>query len=347
MHKEPQGVKLPPLVEGRRREILHIDMDAFFVSVERVLDPSLAGRAVIVGGDPDGRWVVAAASYEARDYGVHSAMPIARARRLCPHAVFRRGSHRRYSEFSARLFTILETYSPLVEPMSLDEACLDLTGCARLHRGPAAKTAVRIRGEVQRTLGLPASIGLASNKLMAKIASGLAKPQGFLRVQAGQEGGFLAPLPIGRIPGIGPKSRERFQRLGIRTVGQLAALPRELLEEVYGNWGARLYWRARGVCDAPVRRRGESKSISRETTLDEDTLSGPFLESVLSRLTEQAAAQLRADGLHARCVTLKLRYSDFRTLTRSHTLSQPAWEDHILYSAAAGLFRRTFGGRTR
>lgn len=329
------------------KTILHIDMDAFFVSVEQALDPSLIGKPVIVGGDPDGRGVVAAASYEARAFGIHSAMPLAQAKRRCPHAVFLRGAHRRYSEFSARIFEILERYTPLVEPMSLDEGYLDLTGCERLHAGPAEKTALAIRGEIHDTLSIRASIGMGTNKLMAKIASGLAKPNGLLRVLPGHEAAFLAPLPVGRIPGIGPKSQERFRHLGIHTVGQLAALPMELLEEVYGDWGVQLYRRARGVCDSPVHRRDETRSISRETTLDEDTLDAALLASILSYLTEKAAAQLRAEGLRARTVTLKLRTSDFNTLTRSHTLSEPACEDHVLFATVTQLLSRAFGGRTR
>lgn len=326
------------------RAILHVDMDAFFVSVEQVLDPSLRGRPVIVGGDPEGRGVVAAASYEARRFGVHSAMPLAQARRLCPQAVFLRGAHRRYSEFSARLFEILERYTPLVEPLSLDEAFLDLTGCERLHGGPAERTALRIREAIASALSLRASLGLGSNKLVAKVASAQAKPNGFLRVLPGGEAGWLAPLPVGRLPGIGPRSQERFRHLGIHTVGQLAALPRDLLEEVYGDRGRELFLRARGVCTAPVRRRGESRSISRETTLEEDTLDRGFLESVLSYLTEKAAAQLRAEGLRARTVTLKLRTSDFKTFTRSYTLAEPACEDHRLFDTVAQLLRRTLGG---
>ncbi|MEO2044767.1 MAG: DNA polymerase IV, partial [Nitrospinaceae bacterium] len=186
------------------RKILHVDMDAFFVSVEEVLDPSLKGKPVVVGGNPDGRGVVAAASYAVRRYGVHSAMPIVRAKRLCPHAIFLRGSHRHYSEFSTRVFEILRRYSPLVEPMSLDEAFVDLTGDERLH-GPVLKSAGKIRNNILEELGLNASIGIASNKLLAKIASAYCKPNGMLWIAPGMEQRFLAPLPIQRIPGIGPK----------------------------------------------------------------------------------------------------------------------------------------------
>lgn len=328
------------------RQILHIDMDAFFVSVEEVRDPSLAGKPVIVGGDPNGRGVVAAASYAARKYGIHSAMPLVTARRLCPHAIFLRGSHGVYGKFSSRVFDVLEKYSPSVEPMSLDEAYLDLTGCERLH-GPILQTAERMRNEIKKTVGINASIGIASNKLIAKVASDYAKPSGMLWIPQGKERRFLAPLPVGRLPGIGPKSVQQFQRMGIKTIGQLAELPRELLEKTYGKYGADLYLKARGIHDSPVLKRGDNQSIGRETTLESDSLNPAFLESTLSYLVEKAAAQLRDSGLRARCVTLKLRYSDFKTLTRSRTLCEAVCEDHVIYGTAVGLFRKLFTHCTR
>jgi len=322
-------------------------MDAFFVSVEQVRDPSLKGKPVIVGGDPDGgRGVVAAASYEARKYGIHSAQPVSRAKRLCPHAIFLRGRHGLYSKFSARIFDILDHYSPLVEPMSLDEAYVDLTGCERLH-GPVTETAVRMHDEIKSRVGINASVGMAANKLMAKIASGMAKPNGFLRVLPGHEATFLAPLPVGRIPGIGPKSVAEFKRMGILTVRDLAALPLELLEEVHGEWGHRLYQKARGISQSPVLKSDDTRSISRETTLDKDSSDLTFLESTLSWLVEKAASQLREEGIRARCVSLKLRDSDFKTVTRSHTLTDATCEDHVIFDTVAGLFRKLFTRRTR
>jgi DNA polymerase-4 len=273
-------------------------------------------------------------------------MPIARAKRLCPHAIFLRGSHHLYSEFSARIFDILDRYSPLVEPMSLDEAYVDLTGCERLH-GPVTETAQRMHDEILKQVGINASVGMAGNKLMAKIASGMAKPNGLLRILPGYEAAFLAPLPIGRIPGIGPKSGEEFKRMGIHTVRDLAQLPLELLEEVYGEWGHRLYEKARGISHSPVLKRDDTRSISRETTLEEDSTDPAFLESTLSWLVEKAASQLREEGLRARCVSLKLRYSDFKTVTRSHTLNEAACEDHIIFDTVVGLFRKLFTRRTR
>ena len=327
--------------------ILHIDMDAFFVSVEEVRDPTLKGKPVIVGGDPNGgRGVVAAASYEVRKYGIHSAMPISRAKRLCPHAIFLRGSHGLYSEFSKRIFDIMNTYSPLVEPMSLDEAYVDMTGCERLH-GAIIDTAVRMHDDIKSQVGINASIGMATNKLMAKIASGMAKPNGLLRILPGHEAVFLAPLPVGRIPGIGPKSVEEFKRMGIHTVRDLAALPLELLEEAHGEWGTRLYEKARGISHSPVLKRDDTRSISRETTLKEDSADSSFLESQLSWLVEKAASQLREEGLRARCVSLKLRDSDFRTVTRSLTLNEATCEDHVIFDTVGGLFRKLFTRWTR
>jgi len=315
------------------------------VSVEEVLDPSLKGRPVVVGGDPDGRGVVAAASYAARKYGIHSAMPLARARRLCPQTVFVRGSHGRYAEFSRRVFDILETYSPEVEPMSLDEAYLDLTGCQRLH-GPVLETAQRMRDEIRSHVGLNASIGIAANKLVAKVASDYSKPNGLLWIVPGMERRFLAPLPIERIPGIGPRGAGELRRLGVRTVGGLSALPRDLPEEVFGKWGAALYFKSRGICDSPVSgAREDHRSISRETTLDEDSLDAAFLESTLSYLVEKAAAQLREAELFTRSISLKLRYSDFQTVTRSHTLDEPTAEDSEIFRTSVRLFRGEIGAR--
>ncbi len=341
MNRTPRAEPAP------EREILHVDMDAFFVSVEEALDPSLKGKSVIVGGDPGGRGVVAAASYAARRYGIHSAMPLGRARRLCPHAIFLRGSHGVYSEFSRRVFRLLADYSPEVEPLSLDEAYLDLTGCARLN-GPALATAERILRAIQSEVGINASAGLASNKLLAKVASAHAKPSGLLWIAPGMEGRFLAPLPVDRLPGIGNKSGERFRRLGIHTVGDLARLPLELLREVYGAWGDKLHLRARGICTSPVEgERADARSISRETTFETDSIDPAFLQATLSYLSEKAAAALRKEGLYARSITLKLRYSDFRTVTRSLTLPEATAQDACIIRTALGLLDRLLKGRIR
>lgn len=323
-------------------------MDAFFVSVEEVRDPSLVGKPVVVGGDPNkGRGVVSAASYAARKYGIHSAMPLTKAQRLCPHAIFLRGSHGVYGEFSRRIFALLRNYSPLVETMSLDEAYVDLTGCQKLH-GPVLSTAERIRDEIKTKVGINASIGIASNKLLAKVASDFVKPNGILWIAPGKEGRFLKPLPVGRIPGVGPRSGERLNRIGVKTVGHLTALPKKRLEAIHGKWGTGLYLKSRGICHSRVVSEEEdSRSISRETTLESDSMDAGFLESTLSYLVEKAAAQLRESELYVRTVTLKLRTSDFTTVTRSHTLLQPTAEDHVIFQVGVRLFRKLFIPCTR
>ena len=301
-------------------EILHVDMDAFFVSVEEVFDPSLKGKPEVVGGSAEGRGVVSAASYAARKFGIHSAMPIAKAKRLCSHAIFLLGSHRLYSEYSTKVFEILRSYSPMVEPMSIDEAFVDLTGCKKLH-GPILKTAETIRNEIRDRLGLNASIGIATNKLMAKIASAYCKPNGMLWIAPGSEKQFLAPLAIKRIPGIGPKGCAKLNRMGVKSVANLSRLLLELMEETHGNRWVSLYRKARGISCSPVNAETEDpRSISRERTFATDSTDLLFLESTLSYLTEKTTAQLRSNGLFAKTVTLKLRYSDFKTVTRSQTL---------------------------
>ena len=326
-------------------EILHVDMDAFFVSVEEVFDPSLKGKPVVVGGSAEGRGVVSAASYAARKFGIHSAMPIAKAKRLCSHAIFLLGSHRLYSEYSTKVFEILRSYSPLVEPMSLDEAFIDLTGCKKLH-GPILKTAETIRNEIRDRLGLNASIGIATNKLMAKIASTYCKPNGMLWIAPGSEQRFLAPLPIKRIPGIGLKDCAKLNRMGVKSVADLSRLPLELLEETHGKCGVSLYRKAIGINCSPVNAETEDpRSISRETTFASDSTDLLFLESTLSYLTEKTTAQLRSNGLFAKTVTLKLRYSDFKTVTRSQTLDWTTAADHTLLKTATKILRKLFDGR--
>lgn len=323
------------------KTVLHVDMDAFFVSVEEVLNPALKGRAVIVGGDPNGRGVVAAASYAARKFGVHSAMPLATARRLCPQAVFLRGNHSAYAEFSSRIFAILDKYSPCVEPVSVDEAYLDLTGCERLH-GPVLSAAEKMRNEIKSAIGINASIGIAANKLVAKVASDYAKPSGMLWIVRGKEQKFLSPLPVEHIPGIGPKTGERLKSRGIKTVGQIAKLSRERLEKIFGPCGSEIHLKACGQYDSPVIRRDEQHSISRETTFDTDSSDSVFLLSTLGYLTEKVASQLRESGRYARSVTIKLRYADFQTFTRCKTLAESTCDDSVIFRTATDLFRKLF-----
>ncbi len=324
------------------RTVLHIDLDAFFVSVERQRDPALKGKPVIVGGDPEGRGVVAAASYEARAAGVYAGMPAAMAQRLCPRAVFLRSDGDLYLRASERFLSIVRRYSPVVEATSIDEAYVDLTGLQRLMGHPV-EIAVRLRDEIRSSLGLESSLGLAANKLVAKVGSSTAKPNGLALVRPGYEAAFLAPQGLERLPGIGPGIRQKLTMFNIRRIGHLAALDPALLEATFGRVGRLLHQRANGRDDRPVvSHRAAPLSISREITFPEDTLDAPLLESVLYRLTEKAARSLRHEGLEARTVNLKLRYADFVTCSRSATLPRPSDLDPVLYEALLALFRHLF-----
>jgi DNA polymerase-4 len=327
------------------RHILHLDLDAFFVSVERVLDPRLKGKPVIVGGDPRGRGVVASASYEARRYGVHSAMPLAQARRLCPDLVMVASRHGQYLKFSRQVQDILREYSPVVEMASVDEFYLDMTGCQRLHESMFA-AAAGIKGHIRKKLGLPSSIGLGSNKLIAKIATNLCKPDGLLWVFPGEEASFLAPLPVGHLPGIGRHTDDRLQELGIRTIGDLSQFPPPLLSAVFGKWGRQMSERARGLCISPVTESREPKSISREVTFSTDTVDPLVLETTLCRLTERAGYGLRRLGMTAGTVGIKLRHADFKTISRSRSI--PASDDDVtIFRTARALLEKAFSRRVR
>jgi DNA polymerase-4 len=304
------------------RSIIHLDLDAFFASVEELLDPSIAGLPIIVGGSPEGRGVVSSASYAARAYGVHSAMPMAQALRLCPQAILRHGHRREYSSYSHRVMAILDQYTPLLEPISIDEAFLDVTGCEGLF-GPANVLAHRLQERILAELGLPASLGVASNKLVAKIASDLAKPRGVLVVPAGQEATFLAPLPIERLWGVGDVTASRLHQHGLRTIGQLAALPEAQMKALFGSGALEMHRRALGMDDSPVGIEGRRKSVSQEHTFAHDIGDLETLQRSLLEMSEEVAAQLRKEGDCARTVVLKLRYPDFTTITRQATLAQP------------------------
>jgi DNA polymerase-4 len=320
-------------------------MDAFFVEVERRLDPTLIGKPVIVGGDPDGRGVVAACSYEARRYGVHSAMPLRRARRLCPRALFVRGHHEAYGEYSHAIRTLFEACTPLVEMASLDEAYLDLTGTERLH-GPAPPTVDRLLARIRSEIGLPASAGLGSNKLVAKVASGLAKPAGFLLVPHGGERGLFAPLPMRWLPGIGPKLEAHLERYGIATLGEIVGLGESVLRAVFGGGGSELYWRCCGQDDTPVVLARAAQSVGHEHTFEQDTGHRPTLERTLSYLAERVARRLRKKQCRARHVTLKMRYNDFKTLTRRTTFADPIDDDREIFEAARRSLERAYTRRS-
>jgi DNA polymerase-4 len=324
--------------------ILHIDMDAFFVSVELLTRPELRGKAVIVGGQRDQRGVVTSASYEARNFGVHSAMALRTAAKLCPHAIFLDSHHELYGQWSDRVATILGRYSPVVEMASIDEAYLDLAGTERLL-GPPLAAAHRVLREITATTSLPCSGGLGVTRLIAKIASEQAKPRGLVWVPAGSEAAFLAPLAVRRVPGIGKVTDAALRGLGIDTIAQLQAVPLERLESTFGQWGTALYRKARGIDSYEFFVDAEPKSISHNQTFGEDTRDRDALESTLSYLCQKASKRMRDAGLHARTVTLTLRYTNFRTITRSQTLAEPADLDTVFLKAVRELFHRTWDGK--
>jgi DNA polymerase-4 len=318
--------------------ILHVDMDAFFVSVELLERPELRGKPVIVGGRPDQRGVVSAASYEARKFGVHSAMPLRTAGRLCPHAVFLDGNHAKYSQWSDRIAAILAQFSPIVEMVSIDEAYLDLAGTERLH-GPPLAAADKLLRAITRATGLPCSAGLAATRLVAKVSSDQAKPRGLLFVAPGQEALFLAPLSVRKIPGIGEVTERALRALGIETVEQLAAFPQEKLETIFGQWGTALYRKARGGDSYEFLIDAEPKSISQNHTFNEDTSDVAEMDAMLSHLSQKACKRLRETGLAARTLTLTIRYAGFETHTRSLTLPDPVRLDVDIFAAFQRLFR--------
>lgn len=328
------------------KTIFHVDMDAFFVSVEELFDPGLKGKAVVVGGKPDQRGVVSAASYEARKFGVHSAMPLCTAYKLCPHAIFLDGHPQRYRDCSDRVYRVLKSFTPRVEMASIDEAYLDMTGTQRLY-GPPLCAAHLLHERVRAETRLNCSIGIGSSRLVAKIASDQAKPNGLLWVLPGLEARCLAPLDIRRIPGVGKVSEKQLESLGIRKVGDLARLNEPFLEERFGKWGLALAGKARGEdaggwFDGEIGEGEEPKSISHEHTFDEDTADAGLLEATLARLSEMVARRLREHRLWARTVGLKLRYKDFRTLTRAHTPPQATQLDLDILREVRELFRKNW-----
>jgi DNA polymerase-4 len=335
---QPNPGSAPP-DEKRLRWILHIDLDAFFASVEELLNPDLRGKPIIVGADPAHRGVVASASYAARKYGVRSAMPTARALKLCPHAIVIHPRHHVYGEFSERVMAILREFSPLLEQISIDEAFLDLTGCERLL-GPIPEVARRIQQRVMDEVGLSASVGLASNKLVAKIASDLQKPHGFVYVEHGREAEFLAPLPVERLWGVGKVTASALHRLGVQTIGDLAALPEAALVQAFGPHAVELKRRALGLDDSPVITEWQAKSVSNEETFATDQKDEAFLKQELLRLSDKVAARLRANRQAGRTVRLKLRYHDFTTVLRSQTLPMPTDSARDIYETVLDLWDR-------
>jgi DNA polymerase-4 len=326
--------------------ILHVDMDAFYVSVELLERPGLRGKPVVVGGQPDQRGVVSAASYEARKFGIQSAMPLRTAGRLCPHAVFLECRHDLYGQWSDRIAAILARYSPIVEMASVDEAYLDLAGTERLHGAPL-KAAHSLISEIAEKTGLPCSAGLARTRLVAKVASDQAKPRGLLCVPAGSEAEFLAPLGVRKIPGIGKVTEAGLHALGIETVGQLARVPLEKLQESFGQWGTALYRKARGEDSYEFFVDAEPKSISHNHTFGEDTEKSEPLAAMLSLLCQKAAKRLRDAGLLARSITVTIRYASFRTTTRGKTLPEPTNLDTVILGVGKQLFEQHWDRRQK
>jgi len=322
-----------------QRTIIHVDLDAFFCSVEELLDPALKGTAFAVGGGANERGVISTASYAARKFGVHSALPTARALRLCPHLKLLPGRHKLYGEYSREVMAYFDAETPLVEQISIDEAFLDFSGDQRSGGEIAALLQTRIDDE----MGLSTSFGVATNKLVAKIATNVGKPKGLIVVPPGQEAAFLAPLPMAMLWGVGPKTQVRLAELGLRTIGELARWPASDLEQRFGAWGADLARHARGIDERPVENEREAKSISKEITFARDVSERPALRRHLMEMCDQVAGSLRRQGLVARTVKLKLRWPPFETITRQTTLPEATDQETEIFRAAFALFEAAWG----
>ncbi|NCO39306.1 MAG: DNA polymerase IV [Armatimonadetes bacterium CG_4_10_14_3_um_filter_66_18] len=326
-----------------RRDILHVDMDAFYAAIEQRDRPELRGKPVIVGGSAEGRGVVSAASYEARKFGVRSAMPAVTARRLCPQGVFLPVRMQRYHEVSGQLMELLHSFTPLVEPLSVDEAFLDVTGSEKLF-GDAVTIAGQIKRRTRDEFGLTGSVGAAPNKFLAKVASDLEKPDGLTVVAHGKEAEFLAPLPLSRLWGVGPATEKKLESLGVRTIGELAVYPVEALSHYFGAVGEGLHELALGRDDRPVVTESEAKSLGHETTFAQDVADLAHLRLTLLDLSHQVATRLRRSRKRARTVVLKLRDESFNTITRSETVAEPTATGAVLFEVA---WRLLLASRTR
>ena len=324
------------------RKILHLDLDAFFCSVEELLDPSLKGKPFAVGGNPQGRGVVSSCSYAARKFGVHSAMPMARALSLCPELIVIHHRHGLYGEYSNKVMDILRSYTPLFQQVSIDEAFLDVSDLPK----PAGVIAREIQERVDREVHLPCSLGVATNKLVAKVANDFGKsqvksgqaPRQITIVPPGEEAAFLAPLEVQALWGIGPKTSQKLHGQGIHTIGQLAALSIAELEAYFGNNALEMHARALGIDPSPVHSEREVKSVSNEVTFTKDTTDSEVLRQTLRALADKVGYRLRQAGLAGSVVQIKLRYSNFETLTRQTALPQPTNLDDEIYAAAEKLF---------
>lgn len=321
--------------------ILHVDMDAFFAAIEQRDHPHLRGKPVIVGGsDPTRRGVVSTASYEARKYGVRSAMPLSQAYRLCPRGVFLDGNHSKYSMESRKIREIFYSFTPRVEMISIDEAFLDVKGCELLH-GTPLQIAKKIKETIKKERGLTASVGIAPNKFLAKLASDLDKPDGLTIIRKEDIPEKVWPLPIGKLWGVGEKTEEKLKERGIKTIGTLAELDPETVQANWGRAGLQLYHLARGIDDRSVSENSEVKSIGHEITFPFDVKSVKTLEARLLNLAEKVARRLREDGFRARTIQLKVRYADFKTITRRRTIKSPTMLTREIYQHALELLRET------
>lgn len=318
--------------------ILHVDMDAFFASVEQMDDPSLRGKCVVVGGRSN-RGVVAAASYEARKFGIHSAMPIFQARQKCPDLVIVPPRRKRYSDLSRRIMSVLKAFSPLVEPISIDEAFVDIGGCRRLHGSPR-RTAQAIKDKIYERVGLTCSVGVAPSKFLAKIASDLDKPDGLTVISPGQVPAFIDQLPVRKVPGVGRRAQQTLFSMGITHLGQVQDYPTSVLVRRLGKFGHRLAALSRGEDDSPVTPFSEAKSISTETTLPSNTSDRQLLSDYLLTQSQSIARELRRKQVRTRTITLKIKTDDFQLHSRSRTLEKPVQSAESIYQAALELFHR-------
>ena len=323
--------------------ILHCDLDAFFASVEQLDNPELRGKPVVVGGSRHSRGVVSTCSYEAREFGIHSAMPVSQAFRLCPQAVFLPVNMPRYQEMSRQVFTILSRFSPLMEIISIDEAFLDISGCFRLYGSPENIGGL-IKEQVHSELGLIISVGISYNKFLAKLATDLDKPDGLLIITENEAADLLKPLPVSKIWGVGQKTEQSLNRLGIKTIGDIQALPPGWLEARFGSAG-RLFWElAHGIDHRPVETGQERKSISREETFPEYIIDISYLEKLTTHFAAELCAKLRREGLETASISIKLRYSDFKTITRSKAI-EPCNSDLVVTQAAEELLHNAYNGK--
>jgi DNA polymerase-4 len=328
------------------RCIFHIDLDAFFASVEQVHNPELKGKPVVVGGDPNRRGVVSSASYEARPYGIHAGMPLSQARRFCPQAIFLQVNFNRYQQASVKFMKILTDFSPIIEPLGIDEAYLDVTEYQQPYHSHE-QMASAIKERINKELNLTASVGISTCKVIAKIASDLCKPDGLLEIAPGKERDFLTPIPVSKLPGVGKKTEQVLKKMGITTIGELASCPLEEIRKTFGMSGIAMHRYANGIDDRLVELPSESKSINRQITFAHDTLDRHFLESSLRELCNELSDGLRSRNKQTGCIAIKLRYADFKTITRQVSLTEASNTTQVIFTTALQLLNKTLRERQK